>query len=72
MGQKMKLKSRDTPTHAYDDGVRWPKAVAKITKDTKKLLCFFDFPAEQRAGAGFERGVLVERAAASQDQEAAA
>jgi hypothetical protein len=46
--------------------------VAKITKDTKKLLCFFDFPAEQRAGAGFERGVLVERAAASQDQEAAA
>jgi putative transposase len=71
---------------ARDDGARWPKAVAKITKDTEELVCFFDFPAEHwphlktsnpmvalvRAGARFERGVLVERAAAGQDQEATA
>jgi putative transposase len=31
---------------ARDDGVKWPKAVAKITDDTEELLCFFDFPAE--------------------------
>jgi putative transposase len=31
---------------ARDDGVKWPKAVAKITDDAEELLCFFDFPAE--------------------------
>jgi putative transposase len=31
---------------ARDYGVKWPKAVAKITDDTEALLCFFDFPAE--------------------------
>jgi putative transposase len=29
-----------------DYGVKWPKAVAKITDDAEALLCFFDFPAE--------------------------
>ena len=31
---------------ARDYGVKWPKAVAKITDDAERLLCFFDFPAE--------------------------
>jgi putative transposase len=31
---------------ARDYGVKWPKAVAKITDDAQELLCFFDFPAE--------------------------
>jgi putative transposase len=31
---------------ARDYGVKWPKAVAKITDDAEALLCFFDFPAE--------------------------
>jgi transposase-like protein len=31
---------------ARDDGVKWPKAVAKITDDAQQLLCFFDYPAE--------------------------
>jgi transposase-like protein len=31
---------------ADDYGVKWPKAVAKITDDAGELLCFFDFPAE--------------------------
>jgi transposase-like protein len=31
---------------ARDDGVKWPKAVAKVVDDTEELLCFFDFPAE--------------------------
>ena len=29
-----------------DYGVKWPKAVAKVTDDAEELLCFFDFPAE--------------------------
>ena len=29
-----------------DYGVKWPKAVAKITDDADELLTFFDFPAE--------------------------
>jgi putative transposase len=31
---------------ARDYGVKWPKAVAKITDDAEELLCFLDFPAE--------------------------
>jgi putative transposase len=31
---------------ARDYGVKWPKAVAKVTDDAEALLCFFDFPAE--------------------------
>src|ERR671910_372866 len=31
---------------ARDYGVKWPKAVVKITDDAEELLCFFDFPAE--------------------------
>jgi putative transposase len=31
---------------ARDYGVKWPKAVAKITDDAEDLLTFFDFPAE--------------------------
>jgi putative transposase len=31
---------------ARDYGVKWPKAVAKITGDAQELLAFFDFPAE--------------------------
>jgi putative transposase len=31
---------------AGDYGVKWPKAVTKITDDAEELLCFFDFPAE--------------------------
>ncbi|MFF7238182.1 IS256 family transposase [Streptomyces collinus] len=27
-------------------GVKWPKAVAKITEDRRELLAFYDFPAE--------------------------
>ena len=27
-----------------DYGVKWPKAVAKVTDDAEELLCFFDFP----------------------------
>jgi putative transposase len=47
---------RDAPdrTHAQraievfarDYGVKWPKAVAKITDDAEELLTFFDYPAE--------------------------
>jgi hypothetical protein len=51
------------------------QAVAKITNDAEALLCFFDYPAEQRwraingphlvalvrAGVRFEKGRLVER-----------
>jgi putative transposase len=33
-------------TFARDDGVKWPKAVAKVTDDAEELLAFFDFPAE--------------------------
>jgi putative transposase len=31
---------------ARDYGVKWPKAVAKLTDDAEALLAFFDFPAE--------------------------
>jgi putative transposase len=31
---------------AGDYGVKWPKAVAKITDDAEELLTFYDFPAE--------------------------
>jgi putative transposase len=31
---------------ARDYGVKWPKAVAKVTDDREALLCFFDYPAE--------------------------
>jgi transposase-like protein len=31
---------------ADEFGVKWPKAVAKITDKPNALLCFFDFPAE--------------------------
>jgi putative transposase len=31
---------------ARDYGVKWPKAVVKITDDAEELLCYFDFPAE--------------------------
>jgi putative transposase len=31
---------------ASDYGVKWPKAVAKVTDEAETLLCFFDFPAE--------------------------
>jgi putative transposase len=31
---------------ARDYGVKWPKAVAKITDDAEELLTFFDYPAE--------------------------
>ena len=31
---------------AGDYGVKWPKAVAKITDDAEELLTFFDFPSE--------------------------
>jgi len=31
---------------AGDYGVKWPKAVTKVTDDAEELLCFFDFPAE--------------------------
>ena len=27
-------------------GIKWPKAVAKVTGETERLLCFFDYPAE--------------------------
>jgi len=29
-----------------DDFAKWPKAVAKLTKDREVLLAFYDFPAE--------------------------
>jgi transposase-like protein len=29
-----------------DYGVTWPKAVAKVTSEAERLLCFFDFPAD--------------------------
>jgi transposase-like protein len=31
---------------ASDYGVKWPKAVAKVTDETERLLCYFDYPAE--------------------------
>src|SRR4029453_15844926 len=31
---------------AADYGVKWPKAVAKVTSEAERLLCFFDYPAE--------------------------
>ena len=31
---------------ARDYGVKWPKAVAKVTGDAEALVCFYDFPAE--------------------------
>jgi len=31
---------------ARDYGIKWPKAVAKITDDAEELLTFYDFPAE--------------------------
>jgi putative transposase len=47
---------RDAPDRAHaeqaieafarDYGVKWPKAVAKITDDAEELLAFYDFPAE--------------------------
>jgi transposase-like protein len=33
-------------TFARDYGVKWPKAVAKVTDDQDALLTFFDYPAE--------------------------
>jgi len=32
---------------ARDYGVKWPKAVAKVTDDQEALLTFFDYPAER-------------------------
>jgi len=29
---------------AREDGVTWPKAVAKVVDDAEELLCVFDFP----------------------------
>jgi putative transposase len=40
------LARRAIEAFARDYGVKWPKAVAKITDDAEELLCFFDFPAE--------------------------
>jgi putative transposase len=37
---------RAIQTFARDYGVKWPKAVAKITDDAEELLTFYDFPAE--------------------------
>jgi putative transposase len=37
---------RAIQTFARDHGVKWPKAVAKITDDAEELLTFYDFPAE--------------------------
>jgi putative transposase len=37
---------RAIETFAREYGIKWPKAVAKITDDAEELLCFFDFPAE--------------------------
>jgi putative transposase len=47
---------RDAPDRAHaeqaieaftrDYGVKWPKAVARITDDAEELLTFYDFPAE--------------------------
>jgi putative transposase len=37
---------RAIQTFARDDGVKWPKAVAKITDDAEALLTFYHFPAE--------------------------
>jgi putative transposase len=31
---------------AADYGVKWPKAVAKVTGEIERLRCFFDYPAE--------------------------
>jgi putative transposase len=31
---------------ASDYGAKWPKAVAKVTDETERLLCYFDYPAE--------------------------
>jgi len=31
---------------ASDYATKWPKAVAKVTGETERLLCFFDYPAE--------------------------
>ena len=31
---------------ASDYGVKWPKAVAKVTDDAETLLTFFEYPAE--------------------------
>jgi putative transposase len=31
---------------AGDYGVKWPKAVAKVTGEAERLLCYFDYPAE--------------------------
>ena len=31
---------------AADYGVKWPKAVAKVTGEAERLLCYFDYPAE--------------------------
>jgi putative transposase len=54
--RKALVEIRDAPDrdHAHrairafagDYGVKWPKAVAKITDDAEELLCFYDFPAE--------------------------
>ena len=55
-GRKALAEIRDAPDRQHaeqaigalvrDYGVKWPKAVAKITDDAEALLCFFDFPAE--------------------------
>jgi transposase-like protein len=37
---------RAIDTFAADYGVKWPKAVAKVTGETEQLLCFLDYPAE--------------------------
>ena len=39
------MPSRRSRRSPGDYGVKWPKAVAKITDDREALLCFFDFPA---------------------------
>ena len=124
--------TRAIEAFARDYGIKWPKAVAKITDDADELLTFYDFPAEHwihlktsnpiestfasvrartrvtkgpgsraaglamafkllesaqdrwravngphlvalvRAGAKFEKGVLVERPLEASDQEVAA
>ena len=37
---------RAVDAFAADYGIKWPKAVAKVTGETERLLCFYDFPAE--------------------------
>src|ERR671930_563515 len=46
LAEDLRHAERAIEAFAGDYGTKWPKAVAKVTGEAERLLCFFDYPAE--------------------------